>query len=97
MSTKWNFFDIVGVVDGYDYRTPPDCTFGFNSQGIALLNQGSATLRYSFDGYYDHGELNPLDASRGIVFDNRAECAVWFRHTTDGYGGIIRVEAWGCR
>jgi hypothetical protein len=90
--SRYNFFEVV-TVDGYDFPTDPQVTFGFHSTGITFLNRGSYTIEYSFDGETLHGDLNTGDASNGLTFDNRTESNVWFR-AIDGYGDV-RVESWG--
>lgn len=90
--SRYNYFDNI-TVDGYDFPESPQVVFGFLSDGIALLNRGSYTIEYSFDGQRLHGDLDPSDESKGITFDNRTESAMWFR-AVDGYGEV-RVEAWG--
>lgn len=92
--SKFNYFNEISV-DGYDFPTTPQVNFGFISQGIALLNRGSHTIQYSFgDGNGTvHGDLNPGDSSKGIIFDERFESKIFFR-AVDGYG-TVRVEAWG--
>lgn len=90
--SRYNYFEVV-TVDGYAFPAEPQAIFGFNSQGFAFLNRGSATVEYSFDGATTHGDLNPADASKDRVFDTRTECKVWFR--TTGAPSPVRVEAWG--
>jgi len=90
--SKWNYFNEV-TVDGYDFPTQPQANFHFNSQGFSLLNRGSYTIEYSFDGTTLHGDLDPTDESKGLTFDFRVENKVWFR-AVGGYS-IVRVEAWG--
>jgi hypothetical protein len=91
MSTRYNFFDTIAV-DSYGFPATPQAAFPFNSQGFTLLNRGMFTIQYSFDGVNLHGDLNPADASRGLAFDARNECKVFFR-AVDGYG-VVRVESW---
>jgi hypothetical protein len=91
MSTKFNYFLNISV-DGYAFPAVPQAAFPFNSQGFTFLNRGNFEIQYSFDGLHIHGDLNPLDASRGLAFDARSECKVFFR-AVDGYGSV-RVEAW---
>lgn len=91
--SKFNYFRNIQI-DGYDFPAAPQASWNFNSQGIALLNRGTHTIQYSFNGGSDiHGDLVPGDSSRGIIFDNRVESKMFFRGV-DGYGGIVRVEAW---
>lgn len=86
-----NKFAVI-TVDGYDFASTPDVSFGFHSTGLALLNRGNFTVEYSFDGEEVHGDLNPNDASAGLTFDNRYESKIFFR-AVDGYS-TVRVEAW---
>jgi len=90
--SKYNYFQEI-LIDEYDFPTTPQVDFGFMSQGIALLNRGSFTIVYSFNGTDEHGDLRSDDASAGIIFDNRLESKVWFK-AKGGYGSV-RVEAWG--
>ena len=90
--SKFNYFNNI-TIDGYDFPIIPQVNFGFLSQGIAFLNKSVLyKLQYSFDGTTLHGDLDPADESRGIIFDNRVESKVWFK-AVDGYA-IVRVEAW---
>jgi hypothetical protein len=57
-----------------------------------FLNRGVHTILYSFDGRTIHGDLRATDASRGLSFDGRLECKVWF--AAEGGFGDLRVEAW---
>ena len=88
--SKYNYFRNV-LVDGYGFTSA--VSWNFNSCGIALLNRGSHTVQYSFNGVDIHGDLVPGDPSRGIIFDNRVESKIFLRGL-DGYGGFVRVEAW---
>lgn len=89
--SKFNYFKVI-TVDGYAFPTEPQAVFGFNSQGFMFLNRGAHVIQYSFDGSNLHGDSNPADVSKGLTFDGRNECKVWFRGL-DGYGPV-RVEAW---
>ena len=89
--SRWNFFEVVSV-DGYDFPDTAQVSFGFNSQAFSLLNRGSYVVEYSFDGETVHGDLDPSDASKGLAFDARVECRIWFRSVL-GYS-TVRVEAW---
>lgn len=89
--SSYNYFKIF-TVDGYGFPSAPQVSFGFNAKGFSLLNRGLFPIEYSFDGTHLHGDLSPYDASKGLVFDDRTECKVFFR-AVDGYS-IVRVEAW---
>lgn len=90
--SRYNFFEEVSVAST-SYPTNPQCSFGFHSTAIVLLNRGSNVVFYSFDGSTDHGDLDPSDASIGLAFDGRVENKIWFR--TETGTSTVRVEAWG--
>lgn len=92
--SRYNYFQILNFTDGYGFPTVPQIRFGFMAQAFSFLNRNTTTVQYSFDGETIHGDLNPDDASQGLVFDTRAESRVWFKSADDGYG-TVRVEAWG--
>lgn len=89
--SKFNYFGVIAA-DGYAFPATPQAVFGFNSYGFSFLNRSAHIIQYSFDGSTIHGDLNPTDGSKGMSFDSRCECTVWFRGL-DGYGNV-RVEAW---
>lgn len=90
--SKWNYFEVI-TVGSSSFPATPQVNFEFLSQGFALLNRGSNTIEYSFDGTNVHGDLNPSDASAGMTFDHRVESKIWFRYS--GGTSTVRVEAWG--
>lgn len=89
--SKFNYFDIKTIIET-SFPVEPQVSFEFIATGIVLLNKGSITIEYSFDGISLHGNLNPNDASVGMTFDNRHESKIWFR-VNSGFADI-RVEAW---
>jgi len=90
--SRFNYFTNL-LVDGYAFPDTPQVNLGFNSQGIAFLNKSSIyTIQYSFNGTTIHGDLDPADESKGIIFDHRIESKIWFR-AVGGYA-TVRVEAW---
>ena len=82
-------------IDGYQ----PDIAIPFTTNGLLLLNEGTSStqvVEYSFDGITVHGEMDPTLLSKGLSFDNRIVCLMWFRVKTGSTGPvIIRIEAWG--
>lgn len=92
--SRYNYFNVLNFTDGYDFPTTPQINFGFMTQAFSFLNRGTTVVEYSFNGTTIHGDLNPIDASQGVVFDNRLESKVWFKSDADGYG-TVRIEAWG--
>lgn len=88
--SQFNYFEVI-TVDVTDFPEAPQVAFGFNSQGIILLNRGTGVVEYSFDGVNVHGDLNPDDASVGAAFDGRVESKIFFRAASTE---TVRVEAW---
>lgn len=93
MSNKFNYFQVITVSDT-SFPGTPQSIFGIKYQtSFSLLNKSSTiTVEYSLDGINLHGELVPNTPSAGIVFDNRACSAVWFRVSSSS--AQVRVEAW---
>lgn len=91
MTKNANYYNVISV-DGYSFPTAPQVIFRFISQGFTLLNRGSKSVEYSFDGVNVHGDLNPLDPTAGISFNSRFEDKIWFRGS-NGFS-TVRVEAW---
>ena len=90
--SRYNYFAET-VVNNAAFTTVETTRFGFVSEGFSFLNRGAALLEYSFDGVTLHGDLDPADASKGLVFDSRSECRVWFRAPAGA--STVRIEAWG--
>jgi hypothetical protein len=85
-----------GIVDnGYS----PDVIIPFTTQSVIFLNEDDAdVVEYSFNGFDVHGELSPILPSRGLTFDNRVICKIWFRVKSGSAGPItVRVDAWAVR
>ena len=96
MQRPHNFFEKVYVSTTNFADTKVE--WSFVSTSIMLLNlDDSAVVEYSFgdDGQLPHGDLDPNEASAGLVFDNRAESWVYFRLVEPGASVVVRVEAWG--
>lgn len=91
MSSKFNYYEVI-TVDSTSFPETPRVSSGFNSRGIILLNRGTATVEYSFDGADVHGDLNPADSTVGVAFDDRVESKVFFRAASTPQ--TVRVEAW---
>ena len=89
--SEWNYFEVI-TVDSASFPDTPQVNFDFLSQGFALLNRGANVVEYSFDGSTVHGDLNPSDTSKDMIFDYRTESKIWFRYS--GGSSTVRVEAW---
>jgi hypothetical protein len=74
-----------------------DCllAWGFTSQGISLLNEASSgtVVEYSFNGTDLCGDLDPSEATTGLIFDNRGRDRVFLR-LKSGTSASVRVETW---
>lgn len=99
---NYNFFKKVAVSrtafgdpnDGYH----PDFFIPFTTQAVIFLNEGAGVVEYSFDGFNLDGELDSTLPSKGLTFDNRVICKIWFRVKAASSGPItVRVDAWGIR
>ncbi len=91
MGKKANYYEVISVASA-NFPATPQASFGFHSTQIVLLNIGTDLIEYSFDGVNVHGDLNPTDPSRGVLFSNRSECKVFFRAINPPQS--VRVEAW---
>ena len=60
---------------------------------LFLVNEGSETIEYSFNGNRLHGDLIPGTPTAALSFDNRPISKMWFR-VPSGNPSTIRVEAW---
>lgn len=63
-----------------------------NAKNFSLVNYGSVTVTYSFNGFTDHGDLRPGTPTAAIFFDNRAVTKIWFKVASGT--AEVRVEAW---
>lgn len=98
---SFDFFSKVTVTrstfgdpnDGYRQ----DVLISFTTQSVMFLNENSSgVVEYSFNGFDVHGELDPTLPSRGLTFDNRVACKIWFRIKSGSSGPIVvRLDAWG--
>lgn len=90
----FNYFKLVTINDT-TYPDESQCTINVkNIQSFSLVNYGSATVYYSFNGNTDHGDMRPGTSTAAIFFDNRTpqSAGIWFR--TDTPGQEVRIEAW---
>jgi len=91
-----NFFAKLDII-ATSFTEVQRVRWNFASVGLALLiesDEPNDVVQYSFDGETVHGDLTPLLASEGIVFDNRLENNIWFRRVNPGGPVLVRVEAW---
>jgi len=88
-----NFFQLITISNT---EFPDDSSVKINikdQQCVSLVNYGSATVEYSFNGNILHGDLRPDTPTEGVIFDNRRVDQIWLRSPT-GVACEIRVEAW---
>lgn len=64
--------------------------FGGRMGGIHIINRGSTTIVFSFDGVNDHGQLFPADVAE--TRDNIDQSEIWIKSV--GGAGQIQLEAW---
>lgn len=97
ISKKQNHFVKLSVTDGY-FHVNPDTIIYFDVGGLSFINEGSGATNavdYSFDGYYQHGDMIPGKSSASLYFENRAVSTIWFRTSSGSTGPItVRIEAW---
>lgn len=88
VTVTWNTYG--GGTDGQ----APDVIVPFSTQGIMLLNEDtSSVIEVSMNGNTTHDELNPTLASKGVAYDNRVVCFIWFR-LKSGTSATVSVRAW---
>jgi len=90
--SRYNYFSVIAV-NTAAFPIDAQAHFGFVSDGFTFLNRGAGVIEYSFDGVNAHGDLNPADLSKSVIFSGRVEDRVWFRIT--GGASTVRVESWG--
>jgi|SRR5271165_4553196 len=93
----FNFFQKLDITAS-DFNNNADMFVPFVTQGVLMLNTGSGTIEFSFNGNTVHGELNSANASAGMAFDNRVVGKIWFRVQSGSSGPItVSVNAWAGR
>lgn len=89
----FNYFNRISVSSG-SFGTTADVVFNFHGRAsFTLINEGSGTVSYSFNGTTTHGDLVPGTASAALSFDDRAVFAIWFK-LSSGATSNVRVEGW---
>lgn len=88
----YNFFDRV-TISNTAFPTNSDVTFAFSGNpSFSLINEGTDTVEYSFNGLTKHGDLVPNTPSAALFFNNRGINSVWFR-VLSGAPTDVRIEA----
>lgn len=70
--------------------TSPSVNIGF-AGSFSLINEGTGTIEYSFDGSTVQGDLVPGTASQEMVFENTNYFVLWFR-LKSGAASLLRIE-----
>lgn len=87
----FNFFQKVTVTNT-SFADDADVVFNFRGQqSFTLVNEGSVTIEYSFNGNTLHGDLTPGTNTAALLFPNRRVSRIWFRAASSS---TVRVEAW---
>lgn len=84
-----NFFTRVSV-SGASFSSTPDVNLSGNTS-FSLINEGTGTIEYSFDGSTLHGDLVATTPSAAMTFTDRGFSLIWFR-LKSGATSSIRVE-----
>ena len=95
---SFNHFEKIEV-SAADFADTADVVITFPTQTVSfLLEENSGAIEYSFNGNDLHGDMDALQASKGLTFDNRVVCPIWFRVRSGSTGPLtVRIEAWGTR
>ncbi len=84
-----NFFTRV-TVSGASFPSTADVNLSGNTS-FSLINEGTGTIEYSFDGSTLHGDLVATTPSAAMTFTDRGFSLIWFR-LKSGATSSIRVE-----
>ena len=88
-----NFFKLV-TISNVDFTEDSSVKIDvLNQVSLSLVNYGTETIEYSFNGNKLHGDLRPNTPTEAIFFDDRRVDQIWLRSPT-GTTCEVRVEAW---
>jgi hypothetical protein len=91
-SYNHNYFNRL-TISSATFGTQPDVILGLTGDpSLSLINEGTGTIQYSFNGSYVAGDLVPGTPSAQMVFNHRGYSQIWFR-LSSGSASNIRVEA----
>jgi len=85
-----HYFQEISVSNS-EFTSLPTVDWKFKSVGIVIVNIGTGSIEYSFNGCRLDGKLDCL--VRSISLDNKSVSRIWFR-VTAGDNSIIRINAW---
>lgn len=87
----FNYFQRLSI-SNTTFSSSPDITIPFRGvPSIFLVNEGSNTIQYSFNGLTVHGDLVPGTLSSALAFNGRGQSLIWFK-LPSGAASTIRVE-----
>lgn len=93
LGKDFNYFSLI-TVSSTSFTSESQVTFGFRGQrSFSLVNYGSVTVHYSFNGNTVHGDLRPGTPTAAIAFDERYISGIWLKLATVG-SAEVRIEAW---
>ena len=87
LGTGGNFYQAITTSASWQ-----KLTFGFISQTIMIVNDGTRVAQISFDGSSIHGKISPGET---VVMDKRHRCFMWVKD--DGAGAPwapLRIMVW---
>ena len=91
-SYNHNYFNRITVASGA-FNTAPDVILGITGNpSLSLINEGTGTIQYSFNGNTVAGDLVPGTPSAQMVFNHRGYSQIWFR-LSSGVAYNVRIEA----
>lgn len=92
LGKDYNYFGRIAVSSA-SFNNDADAIFAFNgNSSFSLINEGTGTIEYSFNGSTVHGDLVPNTPSAGLGFNRRGQAKVWFR-LKSGAISNVRIEA----
>ncbi len=91
--TTTNYFSRTTISSAsFPAVSAPSISFGFQASSFSLINEGTGTISYSFDGTTVHGDLVAGTPSAAMVFKDRGANMIWLK-LSSGAASSCRVEA----
>lgn len=88
----FNYFRRL-TISAASFADSPDIIIPFRGNpSFSLVNEGTGTIEYSFDGYNTHGDLIPGGPTASLSFEKRGVNLIWLR-LTSGAASAVRLEA----
>jgi hypothetical protein len=90
--TDYNYFNRLTVAN-INFNNKSDVVFPFRGNpSFSIVNEGTDTIQYSFNGITIHGDLVPGTVSASLIANKRSISQIWFR-AKNGIATNVRVEA----